>query len=223
MSPESGNTGRPSRQDTRWLLLALGVGLAALLVAYWLWSPPDEFDPKAWKDTAAPRRLSMAYDFERHWPWRGAGREQLVSWLGPPEAEESGATWYLGAAPADESANESGEAPGVSISFRPGGAGRDALLSIDMGMSMPASMQPFSAIAWAAGDVDERRAMFVSLRKTIKQLGRVDLEVLTGMLGPPAGVWTSFQLSAGKDSMDDLVLVLHVQDGKAIDLNLIGR
>lgn len=200
------------------VLLALLALLLAAGVAVWLLRPPARFDPRTWAATTPAERLHMAFDFEHNWPWRGATRTQLVGWLGEPAHEQDAATWWLGAAPVGDSL----DAPSLSVAYAAGGDGDGLRVVLDAPFG-PLDARPFSPADWAAATPAGRAAMFASLATRLRDLPRVDLDVLSDLLGPPAAKGRALSIPAGRDWMDDGELLAFLVDGHVARVAVISR
>lgn len=199
-------------------LLAVLALLVAAGVIVWLVQPPSRFDPQTWAATPPEDRLHMAFDFERSWPWRGATRTQLVGWLGEPEQELDAATWWLGAAPVGGTL----DAPSLSVAYAAGGSGDALRVTIEAPFG-PLEPRPFKPEEWAAATPAGRAAMFGSLRTRLRDLPRVDLDVLSDLLGTPASKGRALSIPAGRDWMDDGELLAFLVDDHVERVAIIGR
>ncbi|MBD3298348.1 MAG: hypothetical protein GF341_06820 [candidate division Zixibacteria bacterium] len=189
---------RPNKALTRGLIVMAVVLAAFAAFALYLNYRPMAFDPTAWRNATSTERARMLESLRDQTDFVGFTRDEVAFYLGPAEFDER-LFWYdLGEVETVYSIDPRADVgnPGHLYGvFRhdPGGVILDVLFSH---RRPTVGSEPFDSTAWANAEPKERRTMFTSALRTIRNRG-LQRYVVTNLLGPPDGLRVRAEYDVG--------------------------
>ena len=172
-----------------------------------------KFDPETWKATSAELGKSrMAHDFEAHWAWRGASRDQLIAWLGPPDRDEFDARWNVGD-PCPSTDDHSARSQPLTLEIW--WTDHQTGAQVKLHNRCVTSHADFSPEAWAMADTPTRSAMYPSLVKFVKSMHPVEFSRLREIFGDPIDPGDSLTWCVNDGLMDWYMMTVSMAGGRA--------